>query len=134
MANLAHIEGIGEAYSTKLKAAGIKNTNQLLEFGGTPAGRKEIAQKTGISEQIILQWVNHVDLYRIKGIGSEYADLLEIAGVNTVLELAQRNPANLYQKLIDVNNAKKLVRRPPSDRQVADWIAQAKELPRAIQY
>jgi predicted flap endonuclease-1-like 5' DNA nuclease len=134
MAKLAHIEGIGEAYSKKLEAAGISSPEQLLKAGATPAGRKEIAQKAGISDQLILQWINHVDLYRVKGIGSEYADLLEAAGVDTVPELAQRNPDNLYKKMLDTNEAKKLVRRPPSAAQVADWVAQAKKLPRVIQY
>ena len=134
MAKLSHIEGIGDAYSAKLEAAGITSTDQLLQAGSTPAGRKELAEKTGLSSSVILEWVNHVDLYRIKGIGSEYADLLEAAGVDTVPELAQRNPENLYKKMLEVNAEKKLVRRPPSADQVADWVAQAKELPRVIQY
>jgi predicted flap endonuclease-1-like 5' DNA nuclease len=134
MAKLAHIEGIGESYSAKLEAAGINSPEQLLKMGATSAGRKEIAKKTGISDQLLLQWINHVDLYRVKGIGSEYADLLEAAGVDTVPELAQRNPDNLYKKMLETNEAKKLVRRPPSAAQVADWVAQAKKLPRVIQY
>jgi predicted flap endonuclease-1-like 5' DNA nuclease len=83
---------------------------------------------------MILEWANHLDLYRIKGVGSEYSDLLEEAGVDTVVELAQRNPENLYQKLVEVNNAKKLVRKMPVQSQVADWIEQAKKLPRVLQY
>ncbi|NOZ56449.1 MAG: DUF4332 domain-containing protein [Calditrichaeota bacterium] len=134
MAALTQVEGIGETYAEKLKAAGIATTDQLLEKGATRAGRKEIAEKAGITETLVLKWVNHVDLFRIKGVGEEYADLLEAAGVDTVPELAQRNPQNLYDKLVEVNNAKKLVRQLPTLKQVEDWVAQAKELPRVIQY
>lgn len=134
MAKLEYVEGIGPAYAEKLKAAGIHSTDALLKKGATPQGRKELAEATGISPDLILNWVNAADLYRIKGIGSEYAQLLERAGVNTVLELAQRNPENLYAKLVEVNNEKALVRQLPSARQVADWVAQAKELPRVIEY
>ena len=134
MAQLTHIEGIGEVYSQKLQAAGITSTQALLDAGSTPQGRKALAEKVGVSASQILQWVNHVDLYRIKGIGSEYADLLERAGVDTVLELAQRNPDNLYQKLIEVNEEKSLVRRVPTAAQVKEWVTQAKSLPRVIQY
>ncbi|RMF38086.1 MAG: DUF4332 domain-containing protein [Chloroflexi bacterium] len=132
MAKLTTVEGIGEVYAQKLKEAGIGTTEALLEKGATRRGRQEIAQQTGISETLILKWVNHVDLFRIKGIGEEYADLLEAAGVDTVPELAQRNPENLYQKLVEVNEAKKLVRQLPSQAQVADWVEQAKQLPRVI--
>jgi predicted flap endonuclease-1-like 5' DNA nuclease len=114
--------------------AGIRTTNALLEKGATPQGRKQIAEAADISDSLILQWVNHVDLYRIKGIGSEYADLFEAAGVDTVVELAQRNPVNLFQKLMEVNAAKKLVRRLPTEVQVQDWVAQAKKLPRKVTY
>jgi predicted flap endonuclease-1-like 5' DNA nuclease len=134
MAKLEKIEGVGEVYAQKLREAGIRTTQALLEEGASPQGRKEIAEKTGISGTLILQWVNHVDLFRIKGVGEEYADLLEAAGVDTVPELAQRNPKNLYQKLLAVNQEKKLVRRPPTQSQVSDWIAQAKALPRVITY
>ena len=97
-------------------------------------GRKELAEGTGISEHLILKWVNHVDLYRIKGIGSEYADLLEASGVDTVVELAQRNPENLFEKMSEVNAEKALVRKLPTASQVADWVAQAKGLPRVVSY
>ena len=89
---------------------------------------------TGISERLILDWLNRIDLFRIKGIGEEYSDLLESAGVDTVPELAQRNPKNLYQKIMEVNSKKKLVRQPPGQGQVADWVEQAKQLPRVIEY
>lgn len=134
MAKLVQIEGIGAAYAEKLGAAGIQTTQALLEKGATPAGRQEIAEKSGISDKLILQWVNHADLFRIKGIGEEYADLLEAAGVDTVPELAQRNPENLFQKLVSVNQEKKLVRKLPPQAAVSDWVEQAKRLPRIITY
>ncbi|HOM58050.1 MAG TPA: DUF4332 domain-containing protein [Candidatus Latescibacteria bacterium] len=134
MANLVEVEGIGEAYAKKLAAAGIRTTDALLAKGATPEGRKEIAAKSGISAKMILEWVNHVDLFRIKGVGQEYADLLEAAGVDTVPELAQRKPGNLVEKMAEVNKKKKLVRQLPVETQVARWIAQAKELPRRIKY
>ena len=134
MAKLAEIEGIGEVYAQKLGAAGIQTTQGLLEKGTTPSGRQEIAEKTGISGKLIMEWVDLADLFRIKGVAEEYADLLEEAGVDTVPELAQRNPENLYQKLVAVNQEKKLVRRLPSQAAVSDWVGQAKQLPRVITY
>lgn len=134
MAKLVTVEGIGEAYAEKLKGAGVETTQALLEKGSTPAGRQEIAEMAGVSPKLVLEWVNHVDLFRVKGIGEEYADLLEEAGVDTVPELAQRNAENLYQKLQEVNREKKLVRRPPSQAEVSDWVAQAQGLPRKITY
>jgi predicted flap endonuclease-1-like 5' DNA nuclease len=134
MAKLSKVEGIGEFYAQKLRAAGITTTQALLEKGASPQGRTEIAEKTGISGKLILEWVNHVDLFRIKGVGEEYSDLLEAAGVDTVPELAQRNPEHLHQKLVAVNQEKKLVRQLPTQSQVGDWIEQAKRLPRVITY
>ena len=134
MPKISEIEGIGPVYAEKLAAAGIDTTDKLLKAGAKPSGRKEIAKKSGISEQKILQWVNHADLFRIKGIGPEYADLLEIAGVNTVIQLARRNPDNLHAKLTEVNSEKKLVRKLPTASQVASWVDQAKEMPRVIEY
>ena len=134
MATLLKVEGIGEIYAQKLREAGIATTQALLEQGASPQGRTKIAEKTGISGTLILEWVNHVDLFRINGVGEEYSDLLEEAGVDTVPELAQRNPENLHQKLVDVNQAKKLVRRLPTQAQVSDWIEQAKRLPRMVTY
>jgi len=134
MAKIEAIEGIGEVYAAKLKEIGIKTTEQFLERAATRKGRKELAETLGISEKLILKWANRADLFRIKGIGEEYSDLLEAAGVDTVPELAQRNPENLYQKLLEVNAEKKLVRRPPSLKQVANWVEQAKELPRVLSY
>ncbi len=134
MAKLETIEGIGDVYAEKLRAAGVRGTNDLLKKGSTKQGRQALAELAGVSEKLILEWVNHADLFRIKGIGPEYADLLEEAGVDTVVELAQRNPDNLYAKLVEVNEAKKLVRRLPTQNMVKAWIAQAKELPRVIHY
>ena len=134
MAKLVDVEGIGETYAAKLIGAGVGTTAALLDRGATPKGRKEIAEKAGISDKLILEWVNHVDLFRIRGVASEYADLLEEAGVDTVPELAHRVAEHLYKKILEVNGQKKLVRRPPTQAQVADWIEQAKKLPRIIGY
>lgn len=114
--------------------AGISTTQDLLVKGASPQGRKEIAEKTGINPTMILRWVNRVDLARVKGVGEEYADLLEAAGVDTIPELAQRNPKSLYQKLAEINREEKLVRRLPSEAQVQNWVEQAKKLPRRITY
>jgi small subunit ribosomal protein S1 len=132
--NLEYIEGIGPVYAAKLNAIGINNLLDLLEKGAYPKGREEIAESSGISHDLILKWVNHVDLFRIKGVGSEYADLLERAGVDTVVELATRNPANLFATLESVNEEMKLVRKLPVLNQVEDWVKQAKGLPRKINY
>lgn len=134
MVPIKKIEGIGEEYARRLKELGINTVEALLERGATPQGRAEIAEKTGISPKLVLEWVNHADLFRIKGIGEEYADLLEEAGVDTVPELAQRNPDNLYEKIVEINREKKLVRRLPTAAQVRNWVEQAKNLPRVVQY
>ncbi len=134
MTKLTQIEGIGEVYAQKLQAVGIETVEALLEKGSTPKGRQELEEQAGIGGQLILKWVNRADLFRIKGIGEEYADLLEAAGVDTVPDLARRNPENLYQALQAVNEERKLVRRLPTLEQVNGWIAQAKELPRIVTY
>lgn len=134
MVKIEKIEGIGPTYASKLTAAGIGTTEELLAAGASPNGREDLAEKTEISEKLILEWVNLADLFRIKGVGEEYSDLLEEAGVDTVAELAQRNAENLHAKILAVNEAKNLVRRPPALSQVTDWIAQAKTLPRLIAY
>ena len=134
MARIINIEGIGPVYAQKLKGIGISSTEALLKQGGSPSGRSEIVEKTGISDSLILEWVNHADLFRIKGVGEEYSDLLEEAGVDTVVELALRNPANLLEKMAEVNMEKKLVRRMPVLSQVTDWVAQAKLLPRMVSH
>ncbi|PLX59967.1 DUF4332 domain-containing protein [Sedimenticola selenatireducens] len=135
MTKLTQIEGIGEKYGAKLQEAGISTQEKLLEAGSTTKGRKALAEKSGISEKLILGWINRADLARVKGIGEEYADLLELAGVDTVPELAQRNAANLHAKIKEVAEARgNVVRRVPSASEVEKWVAQAKELPRAINY
>jgi predicted flap endonuclease-1-like 5' DNA nuclease len=106
----------------------------LLEKGSTRKGRLEIAEKTELSMKLISKWVNQVDMYRVPGIGAQYADLLEQSGVDTVPELAQRNPKNLHKKLVKVNDEKKLVREVAGVHQVEEWVAQAKELPRKITF
>ena len=134
MASLKDIEGVGPVYAERLRGAGIGTTDALLKQGATPRGRKEMADKTGISHSLILEWVNHVDLFRVRGVQEEYADLLEEGGVDTVPELAQRNAEKLYQRLVEVNREKRLVRRLPARGDVANWIEQARQLPRVITY
>ena len=134
MATLEKIEGIGKVHSKKLAQIGIKTTEALLKKGATPKGRKEIEGASGLGHKLILEWVNLADLFRIKGIAEEYSDLLEEAGVDTVVELAKRKADNLYKKVLEVNKKKKLVRRPPSAGMIADWVKQAKKLPRVVKY
>jgi predicted flap endonuclease-1-like 5' DNA nuclease len=135
MARIINIEGIGPTYKQALKEkAGLTATEALLEASATPKQREDLAAKTGISPKLILEWANLADLFRIKGVGEEYSDLLEEAGVDTVVELAQRNPANLYAALEETNDRKLLVRRMPTPGQVQDWVAQAKKLPRILTY
>jgi predicted flap endonuclease-1-like 5' DNA nuclease len=131
---IIEIEGIGSKYAKKLNSIDIKTTEDLLENGGTKQARKDLAKKTGISETIILEWVNMADLFRIRGIGEEYSYLLKEAGVSTVVELSRRNPENLYYTMSGVNEAKKRVRRVPTLNQTIDWIEQAKILPRKVEY
>jgi uncharacterized membrane protein HdeD (DUF308 family)/predicted flap endonuclease-1-like 5' DNA nuclease len=131
---LEYVEGIGPVYAGQLKTIGLETCLDLLRSGASRKGRETIAEQSGISGKLILEWVNHVDLYRVKGIGSEYADLLEAAGVDTVVELAQRNPNNLFEKVNEVNATKSLVRKLPTLSQVEDWVNQAKNLPRVVTY
>jgi predicted flap endonuclease-1-like 5' DNA nuclease len=132
MANIEDIEGIGPANATKLKAAGISTVEKLLERGATRGGRQEIVQATGARDDQVLRWVNHADLYRIKGIGSEFAELLEAAGVDSVPELAQRSPASLQKRMEEVNEQKKLTRSVPNEAQVTAWVTEAKALGRTV--
>lgn len=134
MANLKQIEGIGDAYAAKLFEIGLVTTEALLNKGSTPEGRKQIEEQTGIPHERILDWVNRSDLFRIKGVAEEYSDLLEAAGVDTVPELAQRNPVNLLNKLTEINSEKHLVRRLPTQREVSNWVDHAKVLPRRVVY
>ena len=132
MAKLSDIEGIGSTYASKLEEAGLTSQDSLLSACCAKKGRTDIAASTGISEKLILNWVNRADLSRIKGVSTQYADLLECAGVDTVPELAQRNAANLAAKMAEVNEEKNLVRKAPTESQAEDWVAQAKELPKLV--
>jgi predicted flap endonuclease-1-like 5' DNA nuclease len=132
---IEEVEGIGPAYAGKLTAAGVATTDQLLERGARPAGRQAIADATGISAMLILEWVNHADLWRIDGVGSEYSDLLEAAGVDSPAELAQRNAANLAQTFQDLDAARpNWIRQIPSEATISRWIEQAKTLPRIVEH
>ena len=131
---LEKIEGIGPKYAEKLQAAGVASIEQLLDVGGSRKGRQGLAEKTGITETLILEWVNLADLIRIPGIGEEYSDLLEEAGVDTVKELRNRNPENLLKAIQEVNARKKLVRQVPGLSQVEAWIKAAKELEIKVTY
>jgi predicted flap endonuclease-1-like 5' DNA nuclease len=134
MARIIDIEGIGPKYSEKLIEMDIETTEDLLEKCSTKKGRMDAAESTGISESLILEWVNMADLFRIRGVAEEFSDLLEGSGVDTVVELAMRNPENLYAKMVEVNEMENLVNRLPSQRQVSDWVEQAKNLPRKVEY
>lgn len=136
MANykIEDVEGIGEVVGKKFRDAGVKDTDSLLANARTVSERKKLAEATGLSAQRILKFANMVDLYRISGIGSEYAELLEASGVDTVPDLARRTPESLTAKMEEINTAKKLTRRVPTLAEVTKWVAQAKELPRVLEY
>src|SRR5688572_7098047 len=122
MANIYTIKGIGPAMAEKLATAGIKTMGGLLKAGSDKMGRKKIAETTGSDDKRILRWVNMADLFRIKGVAEDYADLLEAAGVETVKELSTRRPESLYARLIEVNAQKKLVRQLPTPKKVNAWV------------
>lgn len=132
--NVTEIEGIGPVYAGKLKEAGINTVEAVLEQGASKSGRKAIADKTGIDEKLILRWVNMADLFRLNGVGEQYSDLLEAAGVDTVKELKGRVPANLHAKMEEVNVAKNLVRSLPSLSAVEKWVEEAKTLEAVVTY
>ncbi len=134
MAKISDVEGIGPKFAGLLANEGIKTVEGLLKVAAKSKDRKKLSEATQIPEKLILEWVNLADLFRIKGIGEEYSDLLEEAGVDTVPELAQRKPENLLQKLVEINGQKKLVRRLPVLSQVEAWVKQAKDLPRIVEY
>jgi predicted flap endonuclease-1-like 5' DNA nuclease len=134
MPSIDAIEGIGPKFATKLRKARIRTTEGLLKKGATRTGRKAIAAATGLTVEQILEWVNRADLMRVKGIGEEYSDLLEQAGVDTVKELKNRKPASLHTKLLAINEKKRLVRRLPTEQMVATWIAHAMKLPAVVRY
>ncbi|MDE5812529.1 MAG: DUF4332 domain-containing protein [Muribaculaceae bacterium] len=128
------IEGIGTVYAEKLEGAGVKTTDDLLDRADSKKGREQLAEATGISEKLILKWANHADLFRIKGIAGQFAELLEASGVDTVKELRHRVAANLHAKLVEVNEVKNLCNRVPSESEVEKMIAQAKELEPRMTY
>lgn len=128
------IEGIGPRSAEALRKAGIRTVEDLLAKGADKRSRKALAELTDISEVRILRFVNMADLFRIKGVASQYAELLESAGVDTVKELRHRNAENLAEKMAEVNSAKKLVRRPPSATVVRSWVSQAQELPAKVSH
>ncbi len=131
---IVEIEGVGEVYAEKLIAAGINTVDDLLDRCAAPAGRKALAEATGIAEKLILRWTNHADLFRINGVGPQFAELLEAAGVDTVKELRHRVAANLVAKMNEVNEQKKLVRRVPALVEVQRMIDQAKQLEPRMTY
>jgi predicted flap endonuclease-1-like 5' DNA nuclease len=134
MARVIDIEGIGEKYAKKLSKVGIRSTRSLLNVAAHRQGRRDLAVETGISQRLLLEWVNLADLMRIKGIGEEYSDLLEEAGVDTIKELKNRVPESLYATLVDTNTIKHLVRRLPSLKDIKSWVKQAKTIESKIRY
>ena len=129
------VEGIGPTFAAKLTEAGVATTDDLLDRGGTSAGRDRLSEATGISERLLLEWVNHADLMRINGVGSEYADLLEAAGVDSCAELARRNAANLAQTFQELDAARpNTVRRVPSEETIRGWIEQADKLAKVVSH
>jgi predicted flap endonuclease-1-like 5' DNA nuclease len=134
MSKIEEIEGVGPAYAEKLATAGIKSVADMLEKCATRKGRAAVAEATGISDKLILKWANHCDLMRIDGVGPEFAELLEAAGVDTVKELRNRNAENLAKAMADKNEEKKLTRVTPSAERVAKWVAEAKTLDPIMTY
>lgn len=128
------IQGIGPVYAEKLIAVGIVTVDQLLAKGACPKGRKALEEETGIRSDLILTWVNHADLFRIKGVGPQFAELLEASGVDTVKELRNRNAANLAAKMLEVNEAKHLCKRTPVEKEIQKYIDAAKELEPVVTY
>ena len=134
MASIDAIEGIGYKHATTLRKNGVRTTERLLKTGATRRGRKGLADRTRISERLILEWVNRADLMRVKGVGEEYSDLLEAAGADTVKELRRRNAGNLLATMVEVNAKKKLVRRLPTESMVGRWVEHAKSLEPVVTY
>ncbi len=131
---IVDIEGVGNAYAEKLTAVGIKKVSELLDRCATPKGRKELAEATGISDKLIMRWTNHADLFRINGVGPQFAELLEVAGVDTVKEFRHRVAENLQPKLAEVNEARHICGRTPSAKEVAKMIELAKKLDPKVTY
>lgn len=134
MTTLKEIEGIGNAYAAKLNKAGVRGTNGLLKMGGTRKGRQELAKVSGFNAKTILEWVNRADLFRVKGIGTQYSDLLEVAGVDTVVELANRNPEALLAAMSKANVKLNKVNQMPALSKVKAWVKHAKSLKRIVEY
>ena len=132
MAHITKIEGIGATYAEKLGSIGVKTTDDLLAKAASKKGRESVSAATGISEVVLLKWVNQADLQRVKGVGEEFGELLERSGVDSVPELAQRNAANLAAKMAEVNATLKLTGAVPGEATVASWIAHAKQLERVV--
>jgi len=131
---IEQIEGIGPSHAEKLRGANITTVKDLLRAGATKKGRQTLAKITDATESTVLKWVNRADLFRIKGIGKEYSELLDVAGVDTVVELSRRDPASLRAKLEEVNREKGLVKLMPSIETIAEWIRHAKRLKRRVEY
>ncbi|PZQ17014.1 MAG: DUF4332 domain-containing protein [Ancylobacter novellus] len=131
---IAKIEGVCPEFEGRLKSVGVRTTATLLERAKDPRGRKALASSSGIAETMILRFANIADLMRLKGVGEEYAELLEAAGVDTVKSLRSRNVQNLTRTMAELNARRNLVRAPPSEKRVAAWIAQAKTLPAVMTY
>jgi predicted flap endonuclease-1-like 5' DNA nuclease len=132
---IEEVEGIGPTYAAKLEAAGVASTDDLLARGAKPSGRQSLEEATGIAHALILEWVNHVDLMRIDGVGSEYSDLLEAAGVDSPAELARRNAANLAATIDEVVAARpNIVRRAPNEKEIQDWIDQSGKLDKVVEH
>lgn len=134
MPTLIGIEGIGPVNAAKLNKAGVRGTNGLLKIGGTRKGRQDLAKATGINAKTILEWVNRADLFRVKGIGAQYSDLLEAAGVDTVPELAKRQPEALLESMTKANNKLNKVNQMPGLSNIKAWVKNAKSLKRVVEY
>ena len=134
MASIDSIECIEIKEATRLRKNGVRTTEALLKKAGTRRGRKDLASATGLADREVLDWVNRADLMRVKGIGAEYSDLLEAAGVDTVKELKTRSPAALTKRMGTINSKKKLVRRLPTETMVERWVNEAKKLKPAVRY
>ena len=134
MTHINEIEGIGPSHAEKFESHGIRTVEDLLKSGATPSGREELVKKTGISHHLILKWVDEADLFRVKGIGRQYTEILRAAGVDSVKELAQRRADHLHEKLTAINREKKHVHAVPSVNTIERWIEEAKELPRIVSH
>jgi predicted flap endonuclease-1-like 5' DNA nuclease len=131
---IAKVRGITESAAASMKGAEIKDSAQFLAMARTAADRAMLAEKLGVTPQVVLEWANRADLIRINGIGSVFSDLLEETGVDTVMELARRNAENLHGRLLEVNADKRVAGRAPTLQMVQSWVAEAKQLPRMLEY